>query len=117
MKLVIVALVGIGLAGCQTNSEYYGQLAAAVGQTINAPKTDAEVKRYSDKIAKYCSEIQLGATTLDLLAPAKAAQVTDIARTTIRDFCNKPPQNLSDALVILARTATLIQNARKEAKV
>lgn len=117
VKIIAAGIVAISLAGCQTNSAYYGQLAQAVGQTINTPKTDAQIKQYSAKIAKYCSEIQLGATTLDLLAPTKASQVTDIARTTIKDFCDKPPQNLSDALVILANTATLIQNARKEAKV
>ena len=110
MKLVLVGIIGFSLAGCTTNSQYYGQ-------TINTPKTDAQVKQYSAKIAKYCSEIQLGATTLDLLAPEKAAEVTGIARTTIKDFCDKPPQNLADALIILAKTATLIQNARKETKV
>lgn len=117
MTKYLVIASALLLAGCQTNSAYYGQLATAVGQVVNTPKTDAEIKQYSTKIAKYCSEIQLGATTLDLLAPAKAAEITGIARSTIKDFCDKPPQNLGDALVILAKTATLIQNARKEARV
>ena len=117
IKIACVGLVAISLAGCQTNSNYYADFARGVGAVVNAPKTYEQIKNYSNKIAKYCTEIKLGSTALDLFAPEKAATAISIARSTILDFCNKPPQNLTDALVILASTAALIEQARKEAKV
>lgn len=112
--IALTCALALSVAGCQTDARYYKALATTVGATFNTPQTEAQIKKYAARFTKYCGEIQVGATALELLAPEKAYDAIVVARKTLDNLCAAPPSDLGSALTLLVETIAVVQDARKK---
>ncbi len=104
----------LALAGCQTlnNPTAWGQIAAGVGAIIGETQVDPQIAKVSDKLARYCDELQTAAIAIDAFAPDKVQQAARDGRVALASFCAGPPRNVAAAITGVAAAYAAIVAAR-----
>lgn len=103
MRKITICVLALGLAACQTTKQTV---------TVPAAPVDAKIAKVSEDLAKQCAAAKVLITLADLyVSDSKVQLAVDTADATVTRFCAKPPQNVNDAILLVAQVATDLNTA------